>query len=141
MGQRWLLVHRLSGRQVHNPVMLYPGHAQACKGGSWSSPTSDAAAARRAGGRARYNATRRLQATLRRRELIERWEDLARSGRSLYDHGERARAAREFGVHPATITRDMKALQNEWAIHCCPTCDSPLVARRWRELHAEGRVA
>jgi hypothetical protein len=121
-------------------VMLPPAHQQARKPGSWSSPTSDDAAARRAGGRARYNATRRLQATLRRRQLVERWEDLARSGRSLYDFRERARAAVALGVHPATITRDLRAIQNEWAVQCCPTCDSPLVARRWRELQAEARV-
>ena len=122
-------------------VMLSLTQQEARNVGSWSSPTSDAVAARRAGGRARYNATRQLQATLRRHQLVERWENLAKLGRSLYDHGERARAAVALGVHPATITRDLRVIQVEWAIRCCPTCDSPLAVRRWRELQTEGRVA
>src|ERR1700730_1772981 len=53
------------------------GRQHARKNRSWSAHTSDAVPAARAGGRARYNATRRLQAAPGRRELMARWRDLA----------------------------------------------------------------
>jgi hypothetical protein len=75
---------------------------------SWSTPVSPTEAARRAGGRRRYNATRTFRAAVRRRQVIEL---LFAHG---FTYGSQRRAAEALGVSPATITRDTKALQTWW---------------------------
>lgn len=59
---------------------------------------------RRAGGRRRYNATRQVRARVRRESVARLW--LAGKGR----RGWQARAARQLGVSPATISRDFDAM-------------------------------
>jgi hypothetical protein len=71
----------------------------------WSAPVSDDVAARRAGGRRRYNARRAFFAVFRQArvaKLLCKAPPLA--------HGAQAMIARALGVHRSTITRDVQRL-------------------------------
>jgi hypothetical protein len=70
---------------------------------------------RRAGGRNRYNARRRLDTAIRRIRLLE----LLKLHR-LTVRGTQARLARELRVSEATVSRDVKALLYSGSI--CHTC-------------------
>lgn len=92
----------------------------------WSRKTSDGEVARRAGGRARYNALRRDLARIRRKEverLLLTWG---------HDHGVQARIAAHLGVSPATISRDLTAILPLY--RPCPTCDLMVAKERWEML-------
>ena len=66
----------------------------------WAAPVSDQECARRAGGRRGYNARRGLVQTFRRQKVAR-----------LFAQGKRpGEIARELGVHPCTISRDLAAL-------------------------------
>jgi hypothetical protein len=72
---------------------------------SWSLPTSPDIAARRAGGRRHYNRWRQTLALVRRTEvcrLLDRFP--------LFERGTVTGIARELGVSPSTICRDIKTL-------------------------------
>jgi hypothetical protein len=94
----------------------------------WGEPVSGDEAARRAGGRRRYNAWRKFRAEYRRMELVrllrvqgglvrrkDGWPD-ARIGAL----GNQAALARQLNVSRSTICRDVQALLRE--IRPCPTC-------------------
>jgi hypothetical protein len=83
---------------------------------AWTAPTTPEAAARRAGGRRRYNAQRQFVAKYRRAILSKL---LFAKGR-LFERGTQAQLARDLGVSRATICRDVKALLREG--HPCPLC-------------------
>jgi hypothetical protein len=108
---------------------------------SWSEPVSDDVAHRRAGGRARYNRDRKVNAYLRRLREIERWGELLKNGGlGLYEHGAKAAMARELGVHRSTVTRDFQAIFRAWELEICPTCLTPVETARWDRLEEEGRI-
>jgi hypothetical protein len=71
---------------------------------AWSDYVSDEVASRRAGGRRRYHALRRDQATMRRGQVVR----LVR----VYglQRGVQARIAKELGASQATVSRDIKWL-------------------------------
>jgi hypothetical protein len=87
----------------------------------WNSPATADEVARRAGGRNRYNAYRRLHRDLRRALL---WDWLAERRVNLGDlrwrTGGQARLAAELGVSRSTISRDVAALLPlvEWCGRC-----------------------
>lgn len=83
---------------------------------AWSAPTTPEAAARRAGGRRRYNAQRKFVAEYRRTILREL---LFAKGR-LRERGVQAKLARDLGVSRATICRDIRVLLRE--CQPCPCC-------------------
>jgi hypothetical protein len=72
-------------------------------GMNWSAPTDFDLVCRRAAGRRRYNAKR--QAEARERFKIVLAATFPPEGRK---RGTQAQLARELGVHPATICRDVK---------------------------------
>ncbi len=83
----------------------------------WGMPATWDEVCRRASGRRRYNADRKLQAQMRRLEvasLMQRWGG---------GHGVQARIARHLGVSEATISRDVRALLQEGRATRCPFCD------------------
>ena len=81
---------------------------------NWSARVSDSLAQRRAGGRRRYNAVRRVNAECRKNEV-------ARLLRCLgLGRGSRAEIARRLGVSRATVTRDVQALFAEATF--CAAC-------------------
>jgi hypothetical protein len=112
----------------------------ACNKNSWSNPSSYDQAARRASGRARYNARRQARATIRRAEILKMWEDLGRDGWSPYNRGSQTMMADLFQVDRSTICRDMKFLRRYWQVTTCPTCDNPLHFDRINELAEQGRI-
>src|SRR4051794_1832548 len=82
---------------------------------SWSAHTHGEIVRRRAGGRNRYNARRRLAAMVRRIEvqrIIQRLGGL--------DRGNRAAIARELEISEATVSRDVHALLYSGTVceHC-----------------------
>lgn len=80
---------------------------------AWSAPVSDSEAYKRAGGRRRYNAVRRLRAILRRQQVAE----LLASGYSQAEIAER------LGVSQSTISRDVLHLRAETRRRgTCPVC-------------------
>src|SRR5262245_46973112 len=82
----------------------------------WSAPTSWDEVCRRAAGRAKYHALRRLQRELRRSKVMDL---LAKYG---LVHGVQARISRELAVSQAVISRDVKALMyNHTPCPCCGT--------------------
>ena len=82
---------------------------------AWRRPVSEAEAARRAGGRAHYNAMRRMMKTLRLRLVI----GLLSAGMHRKD------IAAALGVAPRTIRRDIAAILAEADVtHHCPVCGS-----------------
>ncbi len=101
------------------------------KSNNWNAPVSADVAARRAGGRRRYNAWRRDMAFLRRCEQV--FPLLLKYG--PWDRGTQARIARELNVSRATICRDVAALatiSRELAVMLHNHCLLPRV-------HEEGR--
>jgi hypothetical protein len=75
----------------------------------WSEPVSDDLAARRAGGRRRYNARRAILARFRQARVME----LLCAAPPLA-HGTQARIARELGVHRSTVSRDIRQVYKLW---------------------------
>jgi hypothetical protein len=63
---------------------------------------------RRAGGRRRYNARRKAAKFVRRARVLVRLMDFPRP----LPWGTQERLAAEFGVSPATIARDMRAIRD-----------------------------
>ena len=80
---------------------------------AWAAPVSDHEAARRAGGRRGYNARRGLEQTFRRLKVARLWREGKKPGE----------IARELGVHPCTISRDLAAffevMRRERRCPCC----------------------
>jgi hypothetical protein len=70
----------------------------------WSAIVSNDSAYRRAAGRRAHNLRRQFAAATRRAEVARR---LTRYG---IGRGVRARIARELGVHPSTIGRDVRRI-------------------------------
>jgi hypothetical protein len=68
-------------------------------------PTTWEEVCKRAAGRCRYNACRRVRALCRRLEVCRR---LGKYG--MTDRGVQARIARELGVSRSTVCSDMRAL-------------------------------
>lgn len=82
---------------------------------AWSRPTSNDEAARRAAGRARYNAWRSMLKAQRRLLAMR----LLAAGLTT------SQIAAELGAAPRTIRRDLAALMAEGsAAHRCPLCGS-----------------
>jgi hypothetical protein len=82
---------------------------------NWTARTSLDVVCRRAGGRNRYNARRRITAALRRIHVAE-----SLRYRSVHDRGTQAALARELRVSAATISRDIKAIfGNDTLCRCC----------------------
>jgi DNA invertase Pin-like site-specific DNA recombinase len=80
----------------------------------WSRPTSWAEVKRRAAGRYKYNAIRRVQAQLRRREVLKLLGEIG------WTYGSQVRIARQLGVSEATISRDLAVILP--LVEECPTC-------------------
>jgi hypothetical protein len=99
----------------------------------WAAPTDRETVCRRAAGRRHYNAVRsfrRLERRLRVARLLlkyPRWDGLRRV------RGVQARIARELGVSPGTICRDVRFLHDAWRrAHLCPAC-ATLVLPSWAD--------
>ncbi len=96
---------------------------------NWSSPTSWEIVCKRAAGRRRYNSARQSRALDRRYELLT---FLVESDIGVFTWGIRAVLADKFGVHPATISRDIKALLKrdaDYEVKICEKCGQ--VERDW----------
>jgi hypothetical protein len=106
----------------------------------WEPATSHDQAARRAAGRARYNRRRKVKAILRRRQILEMWEDLGKDGWSPYDRGGQTFLADFLHVHRSTICRDMAIIKKMWQVGTCPTCDTVLSVDRIQDLEERGRI-
>ena len=104
---------------------------------AWSSPTTAEAAARRAGGRRRYNAERQRSQAERRARVAE----LMRQNRcaATLDHGARVAAARELGVSLKTIGEDVRAIRadTDYRGGCCAEHGRAYRSR----LNAQERIA
>jgi hypothetical protein len=83
-------------------------------GKPWGAPTTWDEVCRRAAGRAKYHALRRVQRAVRRKKVLRRLR------RYKAVPGVQARIARELGVSEATISRDVKALLDTHVP--CPLC-------------------
>ena len=75
---------------------------------SWGAETGWETVCRRASGRRHYNATRQLQAKLRRAEVERLWVEAGCT------YGAQARIARQLDVSEATISRDIQAIEQRW---------------------------
>jgi len=78
--------------------------------GTWGAPASWEVVCRRSAGRRRYNAERKFLRNVRRAQIVCRLAGtglLERAG----PRGVQALLARELGVSPATISRDLRALR------------------------------
>lgn len=82
---------------------------------SWSDPTSDDEAARRAAGRHHYNTTRKLNAELRRAAEVD-WLLVHGGGR-----GTVASLAKQFGISPSTASRDLREIRAN-TLEICDSC-------------------
>ena len=71
---------------------------------AWRRPSPFDEVCRRAGGRRRFNSVRQARAIQRQGEVLR----LLRQSRLA--HGWQAHAARQLGVSPATISRDVVAI-------------------------------
>jgi hypothetical protein len=92
---------------------------------------------RRGAGRNRHNRRRQDTALLRRSKILECWD----GGAYLpTQHGSRAWLANQLGVSRSTISRDFKWLWQQLSMYRCPSCDTPVIGGRWRELERGGRV-
>jgi transcriptional regulator with PAS, ATPase and Fis domain len=69
---------------------------------SWSSSTSTDEAHRRASDRRAYNANRPVKAMVRACEVMRLW------GYCGFEHGSKARIAKELDIHRSTVTRDIR---------------------------------
>jgi hypothetical protein len=102
---------------------MFVGHM---RGVNWSAPTTPAIVARRAGGRRKYNALRKLRAELRRRGLVAA---LHATGQSLMARGTAGWWARRAGIADTTARRDLAALLAQLrAGRPCPICGTVLVS-------------
>lgn len=93
---------------------------------NWWQPQTKDALNRRAGGRRRINAERKARAQKRRDEIKEILGDggMLLCGRTG-GRGKESKLAAYFGVHRATICRDIAALKAEWRrAHICSFCGS-----------------
>ena len=89
----------------------------------WSKPTAWETVCRRASARRQLNAMKTFLAELRRRQVLERLIKLGGLPR-----GAQAAIARQLGVHPSVISKDLKRL---WPLEKpCPTCGT-FRPRRW----------
>jgi len=79
--------------------------------GSWSASTSWDVVCRRNAGRRRYNAGRKFLRNVRRAKIVCRLTGTALLNPRQF-HGLQAWLARELGVSPATISRDLRALRD-----------------------------
>jgi hypothetical protein len=95
---------------------------------TWNAETSDSEAARRAGGRRRYNQMRQAKAARRLGRIID---IMARNRWHSRQWGIRAKIARELGVSRATICRDLQHLER--------SLDSPSYADVWLRLYRKDR--
>ncbi len=94
----------------------------------WSERVSDTEAARRAGGRRRYNAVRQFRAVLRRRKVARLYLEFGGG------YGCQAEIARRLGVHPSTVSRDLAILRRGAMMSPrCPFCGHRY-ERIWLEL-------
>jgi hypothetical protein len=114
-------------------------HKWATTMSSWSAPTTNEEAARRAGGRRSYNCRRQLDAFVRRVEVERAWWQMVDT-EGLMTRGIQARLAERFNVSRSTICRDVAFMQEGWALLVCPTCDTDIRLREWRRLALTGRV-
>lgn len=92
--------------------------------GSWA-PTSPEAAARRAGGRRRYNRQRQDAAAVRRYLVAQM---LPETG---WEYGVQSEIAEALGVHRSTISRDIRWLFGD-KTRPCPTCGTRLTPDEWK---------
>jgi hypothetical protein len=114
-----------------DPALIYASRTRECRqpesppkvrNTAWSAPTTWDEVKRRAVGRYKYNAIRRVQAQLRRREvlrLLGEWGWVA---------GVQSRMAEALQVHRSTICRDLKVIMP--LMDECPTCHQ-LKPRDW----------
>ena len=77
---------------------------------SWNAPVSDRDAARRAGGRRRYNAKRKKLAKQRRRKLV------SLILKSIFQSGWQGKLADELKVSESTISRDLRTPRLQLAV-------------------------
>ena len=91
---------------------------------SWA-PTSPEIAARRAGGRRRYNRERQDAAAIRRYLLVEMLDE-----HSL-EWGAQTAMAEALGVHRSTICRDLQWLLED-KTRPCQTCGTRLTPEQWK---------
>jgi hypothetical protein len=81
-----------------------------------------------------------VKAILRRRQILEMWEDLGKDGWSPYDRGGQTFLADFFHVHRSTICREMAIIKKMWQVAVCPTCDTVLGVERIEDLEERGRI-
>ena len=106
----------------------------------WGPAASRDEAARRASGRARYNKRRQVKAAIRRRRIVEIWEQKSREGWSIFSRGSQSQLAGMLGVNRSTICRDLRVIWARSQVIQCPTCDSALRIGRAEDLESLGRV-
>lgn len=95
---------------------------------TWSAATDAAEVWARAGGRRRYNKWRQFMARYRRTAVL-RLANLYEPG-GLWGYGVQAHVARELGVSPSTICRDIKIILRRFHLRDeCPGCGSRLLPR------------
>lgn len=95
---------------------------------SWSAFTTTSEANRRAAGRRHYNAMRRFNGDLRR---VEVGKLITAYG---LGRGVKARIARELGVHPSTISRDLREMWGSPDGQTCETCERWMADKHWVKL-------
>jgi hypothetical protein len=123
------------------PIQQRSVHSACNNNRQWSPATSQDQAARRAAGRRRYNARRQFRAAIRRKKIIDLWEELADgSGWSIFGRGSQTQLAQILGVNRSTICRDLKVIMARNRMVACPTCDSALSISRAEDLEKEGKV-
>jgi hypothetical protein len=81
----------------------------------WKAPTTWDEVCRRAGGRRHYNHWRQTVRLLRRLQVVRLLQQFP-----LRQRGTVAAIAKSLEVHPATVSRDIKALLREYGR--CPHC-------------------
>jgi hypothetical protein len=87
----------------------------------WGAATDWETVCRRNAGRRRYNAVRGFRRALRRAQVARLLLKYGRDG--LARHGLQARVARELGVSPGTICRDVQAMmEDSRRARACPAC-------------------
>ena|ERR1019366_112296 len=77
---------------------------------------------------------------LRRRQILEMWEDLGKDGWSPFNRGNQSHMAEFFHVHRSTICRDMAIIKKMWSVGTCSTCDTVLSIDRIQGLEEQGRI-
>lgn len=88
---------------------------------AWAAPTDSAEAWVRAGGRRAYNSWRREMAGYRHAAVLRLANRYEPGG--LWGYGVQSYVARELGVSPATISRDMRIILKRFRQRNeCPGC-------------------